>query len=122
MALERLEPNPERLNDAATEAHCSPERTLKEIFTEHSCLFHLCKMETFVFGFFLFASPSPGSHNSAGSTHAGLSVGKLGRRKLSANQVAPGRKSSCQGCEIVFHSVPNTAAFCFRKLFSCERF
>lgn len=44
------------------------------------------------------------SHNSAGLTHIGFSVGSMGRRKLGANQVAPGRKSSFYGCVIVSHT------------------
>lgn len=101
MASERLEPGAERLNDAATEAHGSQERTLKEIFTDHNCLFHLCKMETF------FCLPDLQQVHTTGPTHTGLGVGTLGRRKLSANQVAPGRTSSGRGREIVVH----TAAF-----------
>lgn len=87
-----------------------------QYMAEHSFMLYVCKMEAFVFLFVRWTtSPLLSSHNSAGLTHIGLSVGTLGRRKLSANQVAPGRKSSFHGCVIVFHSVPNTGAFHYRN-------
>lgn len=76
-------------------------------------MLYVYKMEVFVFC--LTTSSLLSSHNRTGFTHSGFSVGTLGRRKLGANQVAPGRKSSFLWmCDCFPHSLPNTGAFHYR--------
>lgn len=63
----------------------------------------VCKIDIFLFAGWTISS-FLSSHNSTELTHIKFRVGTLGRRKLGANQAAPGRKGSFYGCVIVSHT------------------